>query len=294
MMKKINKMKKVIVVVGVITFAFMGMLLWQKVNTKASSNVSDNTISFVFNNFAELTTSLNSFVVPKTAEYNFYCKPTKKRYDGTEHYWKVYVLNDNSYEKTSGSLRHIHQVYKETAKIYSEKTKLKLKEGQYVYAVCSENGFAFTEDYDTFRCPLVVQEVKDDTNVIKEDNSKKFPADEYKFVFNKYMNMNVNCNSLVVPKDGVYTLNCMPNKGGNIYWNIYVFDDNTYKMKNNDLREMLYKYKPTYKVNRNQININLKRGQYLYAICSENGYKHSQDFNTFRCPLTIKMIKNHK
>ena len=263
MMKNINKMKKVIVVVSVITFAFMGMLLWQKVNTKASSKVSDNTISFVFNNFAELTTSLNSFVVPKTAEYNFYCKPTKKRYDGTEHYWKVYVLNDNSYEKTSGSLRHIHQVYKETAKIYSEKTKLKLKEGQYVYAVCSENGFAFTEDYDTF-------------------------------VFNKYMNMNVNCNSLVVPKDGVYTLNCMPNKGGNIYWNIYVFDDNTYKKKNNDLREMLYKYKPTYKVNRNQININLKRGQYLYAICSENGYKHSQDFNTFRCPLTIKMIKNHK
>ena len=98
-MKKISKLKRLIVVLGVLAFAFTGMLFGRKVNSNAQSKIQDDTFSFVFNNYVDLSTDLNSFVVPKTAEYNFYCKPTKKRYDGTEHYWKVYVLNDNSYEK---------------------------------------------------------------------------------------------------------------------------------------------------------------------------------------------------
>lgn len=292
-MKKMSKLKRVSVVLGVLVFVFAGMLFGKKINSNAQSKIPDDTFSFVFNNYVDLSTDLNSFVVPKTGEYNFYCLPTKQKDDGTEHYWKIYVLNDDSYEREEGTLRFIHQAYSETARVYSEKTKLYLKEGQYVYAVCSENGFIYDEDYDTFRCPLIVQEVKDKRNIAPANNSGKLPSDVYQFVFNKNKNMSVDGNSLVVPKDGTYKVSCAPNKKGNYYWNLYVFDDNTYKKNNSDLKAMFNNYKPTYKVDKNGTNITLKKGQYVYAICSENGYKHTKKASNLRCPLTIKMTKEH-
>ena len=78
-MKKISKLKRLIVVLGVLAFAFTGMLFGRKVNSNAQSKIPDDTFSFVFNNYVDLSTDLNSFVVPKTGEYNFYCLPTKIR-----------------------------------------------------------------------------------------------------------------------------------------------------------------------------------------------------------------------
>ena len=88
------------------------------------------------------------YKVEKDGTYEFECEPSDKK-----AYWDVYVLD----EPFEDAFRYLSNAYDPTIKATKESKKIKLKKGQYVYGVCSENSFTDEGTSDNFRCPLTIE-----------------------------------------------------------------------------------------------------------------------------------------
>ena len=93
-----------------------------------------------------LTTA--EYKVKKDGTYEFECEPSDKK-----AYWNIYVLD----EPFEDAFRYLANAYEPTIKATKESKKIKLKKGQYVYGVCSENSFTDEGTADNFKCPLTIE-----------------------------------------------------------------------------------------------------------------------------------------
>jgi hypothetical protein len=93
-----------------------------------------------------LTTA--EYKVEKDGTYEFECEPSDKK-----AYWNIYVLD----EPFEDAFRYLANAYEPTIKATKESKKIKLKKGQYVYGVCSENSFTDEGTADNFKCPLTIE-----------------------------------------------------------------------------------------------------------------------------------------
>ena len=93
-----------------------------------------------------LTTA--EYKVEKDGTYEFECEPSDKK-----AYWDIYVLD----EPFEDALRYLSNAYTPTLKATDDSKKIKLKKGQYVYGVCSENSFTDEGTSGTFSCPLTIE-----------------------------------------------------------------------------------------------------------------------------------------
>lgn len=114
------------------------------VATQTSKQTSDNKNSTVFTNFLET----QEFEVKESGTYAFSCNPS----DGKTS-WDIYVLD----EKFEDALRYLTTAYTPTLTATKEVTTYKLKKGQFVYCVCSQNALTFEGNKETFKCPLTIE-----------------------------------------------------------------------------------------------------------------------------------------
>ena len=121
---------------------------------KATTDPSSNKNATVGNNNNGTSTVIKDFLetqeyqVKATGTYTFLCKPS----DGKAT-WDIYVLD----EKFEDALRYLTSAYQPSLTATSKAQTLKLKQGQYVYCVCSENSRTFDGDEGSFSCPLAIK-----------------------------------------------------------------------------------------------------------------------------------------
>ena len=97
----------------------------------------------------------------------------------------------------------------------------------------------------------------------------------------------LNTAEYVVKKDGTYSIKCEPNKE-KAYWDIYVLDEKF----DDALRYLTAAYQPKLKATDKSQQIKLKKGQYVYGMCSINAFTGGDSTNKdFKCSLTIEFIK---
>ena len=87
-----------------------------------------------------------------------------------------------------------------------------------------------------------------------------------------------------VKKDGTYEFKCEPSDK-KAYWDIYVLDEPF----EDAFRYLANAYTPTLKATKDSKKFELKKGQYVYCVCSENSFTDEGTSDDFSCPLTIKL-----
>ena len=93
-----------------------------------------------------LTTA--EYKVMKDGTYEFECEPSDNK-----SYWDIFVLD----EPFEDAFRYLSNAYTPALKATDDSKKIKLKKGQYVYGVCSENSFTDEGTSGTFSCPLTIE-----------------------------------------------------------------------------------------------------------------------------------------
>ena len=112
---------------------------------------------------------------------------------------------------------------------------------------------------------------------------EKIVTKDNKTIFKDHL----NTAEFVVKKDGSYSIKCEPYKG-QAYWDIYVLDEKF----DDALRYLTAAYQPKIKATDKAQQIKLKKGQYVYGVCSINAFADGESTDKdFKCPLTIEFIK---
>ena len=107
-------------------------------------DIQDNKYDVVFDNY--LNTA--EYKVEIDGMYEFECDPSDNK-----AYWDIYVLD----EPFEDALKYLSSAYSPILKATDESQKIKLKKGQYVYCVCSENAFTTDGTSTNFKCPLTIE-----------------------------------------------------------------------------------------------------------------------------------------
>ena len=112
-----------------------------------NNNNKNNTSSY--DGIRIFTDHLNTaeYKVTTDGTYKFQCEPSDKK-----AYWDVYVLD----EPFEDAFRYLSSAYTPALKATNESNTIKLKKGQYVYCICSENSFTDEGTSDNFKCPLTI------------------------------------------------------------------------------------------------------------------------------------------
>jgi hypothetical protein len=94
----------------------------------------------------------------------------------------------------------------------------------------------------------------------------------------------LNTVEYIVNKDGKYDFTCKPSDN-KAYWDVYVLDEPF----EDALRYLTSAYSPKLKANGSVQSLQLKKGQYVYGVCSENSFTDEGTADNFKCPLTIEL-----
>lgn len=86
-----------------------------------------------------------------------------------------------------------------------------------------------------------------------------------------------------VKETGTYSFSCNPSDG-KTSWDIYVLDEKF----EDALRYLTTAYSPTLTATKDASTHELKKGQFVYCVCSQNAFTFEGNKETFKCPLTIE------
>ena len=112
-----------------------------------------------------------------------------------------------------------------------------------------------------------------------EKSEKK---DSNSIVFSDYL----DTQEFDVKVSGTYQFSCDPSDGKTT-WDIYVLDEKF----EDALRYLSTAYSPVVVATKEGVTYNLNAGQYVYCVCSQTSLTFEGNKETFRCPLTVKIIK---
>ncbi|MBE5935168.1 MAG: hypothetical protein E7262_05190 [Lachnospiraceae bacterium] len=102
--------------------------------------------------------------------------------------------------------------------------------------------------------------------------------------YDAYFKDHLNAAEYIVKKDGTYEFECEPSDN-KAYWNIYVLDEPF----EDAFRYLSAAYTPKIKATGESQELKLKKGQYVYGVCSENSFTDEGIDNNFSCPLSIEL-----
>lgn len=98
-------------------------------------------------------------------------------------------------------------------------------------------------------------------------------------VFTNYL----DTQEFQVKESGTYSFSCKPSDG-KAFWDIYVLDEKF----EDALRYLTTAYTPVLTATKDASTYELKKGQFVYCVCSQNAFTFEGNKETFKCPLIIE------